>query len=786
MTVYADVRANPDECLHCNLRLRKNQSSFCCQGCKQVYELLHGSGLARYYELRNGSGIPVANRKTEQFAWLEPLLESQSNRELHRVELDIQGIHCAACVWLLETTFKRKSWAAGIHINPALGRVELTWRGEGDLTEWLKEAHEFGYTFGPRLKPGGGSSKTLVKLGVAAAAASQVMMVSLAYYFGLASEQSTLYQVLGWVAFAFATVVVMVGGPVFFKGAWAGLKNRVAHLDLPISVGILLAYAGSVLSTIQYGPEFAYFDTLAVFVTLMLTGRWLQERLLEKNRNGLLEDHGVQGLVCRKVTGNEASVVPAEDIVPGDRLWVAAGELIPMRSTLVEGRAQVSLDWITGESAPVGVIAGGSIPAGAFNTGSSPMQVESEEALNSSRLHSLLRRPRPSEKFDPSTRFWTRLAQWYVVGVLAAAAGAFMFWLSHGLDRAWPVAVSILVVTCPCAIGIAVPLATELVMHQLRRSGVYVLSTSLLEKVLRVKKVVFDKTGTLTFGHLQPSGASRKAIQQLGEDDKQVLEAMAASSNHPASAAIVASVSGAKSGLIPGIREIPGQGLLYQAGTQEYRLGKAAFAGDDDRLLDARTVFSKDGAPLIRISLEESFKSDAADEVARLKDSGLDVYLLSGDHEAKVSAAARKLGIEQEKAFPQMSPEAKASWMARLDQQDTLMIGDGINDALCFNQAYVAGTPAVHQPSLPARADFYFLGDGMSGVGSTIAAARRLRSVVKANLWTALIYNTAAVGFCAAGMVTPLVAAVLMPLSSLGVTALTMFRLRRSEALWKL
>jgi Cu2+-exporting ATPase len=789
-------------CLHCGNNLghfwTPAEGPFCCRGCKAVYEMIHQEHLDRYYEIKPDTHAPAATLRPDSFAWLDRLLtegDAAGPGGVLHLDLDIQGVHCAACVWLIGELFKRRPAGISLRINPALGKVELSWDpARGDLKEFLAEIEKFGYRLGPSRKGARKHSRALLmRMAISIAMAMNVMMFSLSFYFGLSADSPALYRFFGWLSLALATVSLLAGGGVFFKGALAGLKRRVAHLDLPISLGMVLAYSGSVYGFLTGGPEHAYFDSLTIFIALMLVGRWAQEHILERNRNALLDSSGAENLTAKRMTDGVLEAVAATDVRLNDELWIAPGDLLPVQGILMRQPTQVALDWITGESDQVGFQPGETIPAGAFNASQHGFSVTACEDFAESRLQDLLRSGTVSDE-DFRPRWWHNISTWYVSFVLIAAGGGFLGWVFHDLTTALKVTISILVVTCPCALGLATPLAEELVHFALRRHGVFLRKQSFMEKALAVKKVLLDKTGTLTMGQLVLDADSSSALAALGEHPREVLRHMTARSNHPVSQSLAAALQLLPSDQNPvtaaegeNLQEIPGGGLELTLGQNDWRLGNSAFAlgpSSDHNSNGEETLFVRNSRVMASFRLKEDFKQDAASELAGLLKEGFDIYLLSGDAQAKVDLAAAALGLPRDRARGGLTPEAKADLVRTIDQKDTLMVGDGLNDSPSFEAALCAATPAVDRPVLPGKADFYFLGDGIAAIGRSLRAARHLRKVVRDNLAIAIIYNLGAVGLCLAGLVTPVVAAILMPVSSISVVSLTALRLSARRLPW--
>jgi len=793
-------------CVHCGNPLgrfwNRDEGPFCCRGCLSVYRMIHEENLERYYDLKPDSVAPSAHLRADSFNWLDRLLAEKTVSPtatpgvLH-LQLDIQGVHCAACVWLIEELFKRREAGISLRLNPTLGKVDLTWDPDrGDLKGFLAEVEKFGYRLGPSRKGAHKHSRgLLMRMAISISMALNVMMFSLSYYFGLAPEESNLYGFFGWLSLVLATVSLIAGGGIFYRGAIAGLKRRVAHLDLPISLGMTLAYLGSVWGFLAHGPEDAYFDSLTIFIALMLVGRWAQEHILERNRNALLDSSGAENLTVKRLREGEPEAVAATEILRNDELWIAPGDLLPVEGVLMRRSTQVALDWITGESDQISFEPGDTVPAGAFNSTHHGFSVTATEDFADSRLQDLLRGGTASdEEFRP--RWWHNISTWYVTLVLLCAALGFSLWVGRDATMALKVTISILVVTCPCALGLATPLAEELVHFALRRGGVFLRKSSFMEKALSVHKILLDKTGTLTMGQLALDTDSQGALTDLTGHQASVLRHMTLRSNHPVSQCLAGALEkmprrdDEEKLTVPDedLIELPGSGLELPLPDGVWRLGKADFAAGGEAFDSSggrrQTVFSRDGNIIAIFGMGEDLKADAAGELQELRADGFELYLLSGDTQAKVDIAADALGLPRERAFGGLNPHEKANMVRSVDEKDTLMVGDGLNDSPSFEAALCAATPAVDRPVLPGKADFYFLGDGIAAIRRSLQAARHLRRVVRDNLVLAILYNVLAVTLCMFGLVTPVIAAILMPLSSVSVVSLTAVRLATRRLSW--
>jgi P-type Cu2+ transporter len=777
-------------CLHCGLALGSGGfGGFCCPGCAAVHALLHEEHLDRYYALRGNRGVPVADtgsarRDTKWLDAIEHRLRAESAAS--RVTLDVQGLHCVGCVWLVEELFRRTADHGRIVVNPAVGRIDMVVGPAFDLRAFVAHVERFGYLLGPPLKDGAARSNDLLwRLGVCAAIAMNSMIFAIPLYAGL--ERGRIFSLFTTLDFALGAVAALVGGSVFFRSAARALRRGILHLDMPIALGIALAFAGSVHSYLAHRSRGAYFDTLDVFITLMLVGRFLQERAVERNRAWLLASDGTDGLLARRVREGCVEIVRCAELRSGDLLLLAPGDLVPVDAILEQRGAAFSLDWIVGESRPRAYRAAGRVPAGAFTTGDEAVFARAATGFEESPLRELLRTPEHQAPDAAGMTSWfQRLSKAYVVLVLLLAGAGFLAWriATGDLARAFDVATAVLVVTCPCAFGIAAPLAYEIVQASLRRAGLFVRRASFLDRARDIRRIVFDKTGTLTTGTLVL--ASSEPLASLSDGASTILYELASRSGHPKSAAVREALSPRTTETARDLRvvERAGQGVEATVDGRVWRLGEPAWVSSSARGEAADVAFGVDGHVLAYLATVESLRPDAASEIAALTRDGLEVWLLSGDSQARVDAAAAACGIPAGRAIGEQTPRSKAHFLDAHDCQDTLFVGDGVNDALALDHAHASGTPAVDRPYVPARADFFFVTPGLAPIRAALRSARVLAQVVRADLAVALAYNAITVGLALAGRMSPLLCAVLMPASSMTTIALTVAALSPRRQPW--
>jgi Cu2+-exporting ATPase len=756
-----------------------------------VHAILSKAGLTRYYDLRRGPGLPPVDLDSRHVdhKWLELIEEERAQeRGLSRIELDIQGIHCAACVWLIEELFRREGGArAGLmSINPALGRIELRIPPEFPLSDWVDSVEGLGYLLGPARSAGARpSDDLLLRVGICAALAMNVMLFAAAIYLGL--REGPIYEVLNDLSYAAGVLAVLVGGSVFIGSAARAVRRRVLHLDVPIALGIILAFAGSTWSFFFASGEAAYIDTLTVFVALMLVGRWLQQRMLERNRAQLLADDGTESLLTREVKDGVVRIVHCIGIGEGDRLLIAPGDLVPVELRVLDDAVRCSLDWIDGESRPRRFEAGDTVPAGAFNVGDKAFSGVAVTDFAASSLVGLLGTDPANEGDGPlATQWWSRLSRFYVVGVitLASAAVSYWWWRSGEPLRAIEVGTAVLVVTCPCAFGIAAPLAYELVLTQLRRRGIFVRVGDFLDRVRAMSRIVFDKTGTLTTGILEVVDSA--PLRRLSDAEISVLYNMAARSAHPKSVAIRRALEGHRAARfveIPAEEHI-GRGISASQGNIVYKLGAPEWAGDA-ATGSGDVVFSANGQALASVCTDEQLRPGAGDEVEKLERRGYELAILSGDAQERVTALGASLGMPARACIGGKTPEQKATYVRSHEPARTLLVGDGLNDQVAMREAACSGTPAVDRPFMASRCDFYFVSPGLHPVAQVLRASHSLAHVVRRILAFAIAYNLVAVSLAMAGFMKPWVAAVLMPLSSLVTLAYTVMMLSGKRLRWR-
>lgn len=768
-------------------------SGFCCTGCQFVYGLINQEGLDQFYDLKGGQILPPVKSLAFQkrdYGWLESAVtkaeaEVEESGDAARLTLDLQGLSCAACVWLIERVFRRHPGGLRIVVDAQLGQMRTWWEvGAFDALAFAEELQRFGYAVGPATDDAAvraARSETralLTRVGVVGGLALNTMAFTLPRYLGM-EEGFFLARLFELITFASATLAMLVGGGYFFRRAWRALSVGALHMDLPISIGLIAAYAGSLVGWLGRIESLVYFDFVATFAFLMLGGRWLQQAAVEKNRASLLAESDTTSEVERWGDGGEPEVIPVSGLEAGDRFRLKPGEVVPVASLLGgQGEAEFSLEWINGEPEPRAVSPGAEIPSGAVNVGRQSVLLEAREAHADSLLTKLREvgqragREEPSEATPESGRDFGRILRVYLVIVLGVAGVGGAAWLALG--GGWPnalqVMISVLVVSCPCALGVALPLMDDLVVARLRKAGLFVQSGSLWPRLKAIRQIVFDKTGTLT--REAPRLVNPETLGSLGSGEARVLAALVADSRHPVGRAIREALAGRaveSSRVDPEvIEEVVARGVTWadpESG-EEWSFGKPGWRAEGRGDESAGVLFSRDGTCLAAFHFEEALRDDAIAEVRELASRGYRLAILSGDDPIRVARVGETLGLDPGLVVGNASPEDKASWVREHHPEQTLFVGDGANDSLAFEAAACRGTPAIGSGVLERQSDFYFLGQGLKAIRHLLDTAARRRVTARRILVVAVAYNIIAVVVALAGAMNPLLAAVLMPVSS--------------------
>jgi len=776
-------------CYHCGEvcaddRHARGERVFCCQGCLTVHELLSESGLERFYELRRHPGIRARASSTGSWAFLDdPRLQQQlldfTDGVQSRVTFHIPSIHCIACVWLLENLYQLRNGIGRSEVNFPRREVAITFDAQRvRLSELVQLLSSIGYE--PALNLGElgkqraetGARRRWLQVGIAGFAFGNIMLFSIPQYFGLDGFTGPgLQAFFGWLSLALALPVVVFSASDYWKSAWLAVRQRVITLDVPIALGLAAIYAQSAFEIIT-GTGEGYCDSLTGLVFFLLCGRAFQQHAQER----LSFDRDYRAffpLSITRIHGGREECVPISDLRPGDRLLVRHREILPADARLVRGQALIDYSFVTGESDPVVRAEGDHLYAGGQQMGAA-IEVETVKAVSEGYLASLWNHEafRKTSGHDLNT-VTNRYSRRFTATVISIAFTAAVFWtLSGDWGRGLKAFSSVLIVACPCALALAAPFALGTAQRWLARFNVFLKNVHVLERLARVNAIVFDKTGTLTAGTKTPEFQG----EPLTAEEAAWIHAVARQSTHPHSARIAAGLSAhGRAVAVEDFSETPGCGVRARAHGHDVLLGSSRWLSacgvDVPETEAAGSVVhvAIDGRYRGAFLLTAKLRSDVRDLIRRLN-GVYELSLLSGDNERERERFSALFGGKEHLHFEQ-SPEDKLRFIQRLQQsgRTVMMIGDGLNDAGALRQSDVGVAVVENIGTFSPASDLILDGAQVGRLPEILSLARRAVRTVYAGIGISAAYNVVGIGIAAAGILSPVVCAILMPLSSVSV-----------------
>ncbi len=802
-------------CTHCGLTVPEGlvddsaAVQFCCSGCHTAYSILHAHGLDQYYAFpdRREVAVRASGRKYEEFDHpsFAELYVTTAASGLSRTELYLEGVHCSSCVWLVERMPL---------LVPGVARAELDVRRSLAVIEWdlasvplsdiAQSLDRLGYPPHPfrgvardamRRKE---DRAMLMRIGVAGAIAINVMLAALALYAGEQNGMDAQYtRFFRWVSFAVIVPAFVWPGRVFFSGAWAALRTRSLHMDLPIAIALASGFVrGAINTATDNGP--IYFDGLAILIFALLVGRFLQQRgqrmaadaaellhavapsaarVVEGLVEGLGESLGEGGL-----TGGTVRELPAAALLPGMVLDVRAGESFAADGVIVQGRSAVNAALLTGESRPTRVETGARVFAGTLNV-EAPVLVRIEQAGEQSRIAKLLRQVEESaQRRAPVVQLANRMAGLFVAVVLVASVLVYLVTLRLSPETALDNAIALLIVTCPCALALATPLSITVAVGRAAGRGMLIKGGDALELLATPGTLVLDKTGTITEGHTA-------LVRWIGPAWVQPLVlSLEEGSSHPLADGFRRAWGGVERLPVADARHVAGGGMEGTVGGHVVRVGSPAFVrrGLREHVWSADTLLAGeieamdrtltpvhiavDGVLVAAAGLGDRIRDDAAGSLQALRARGWRTIMLSGDSPDVVRSVGRTLGLGDDEMIGAASPEDKLAFVERLKREGTVvMVGDGVNDAAAIAAASVGIGVHGGAEACLATADIYLTRPGLGALVELIDGAGRTMRVIRRNIAFSIGYNLIGAGLAAVGLLSPLIAAILMPTSSITV-----------------
>jgi len=782
-------------CLHCSLPVPAGRSSaFCCAGCEVVYGAIAANGLEQFYALRE-AGTPA---RTTDHAYAE--LDDPAFHQLHvsvgpdgqaHTSLYLEDLRCGACVWLVESAPRCVAGIAAVRVDLGRSRADVTW--DPAVTSLAAIARYLDRVGHPPHPYRGLEREALrrredrallIKLGVAGAAAGNIMLLAIALYAGMFGGMSFADTgFFRWASMCVAVPALGFAATPFFRTALGALRARRLHLDLPLSIGILAGLIWGSANVIR-GVGEIYFDSLAMLVFLLLVARWIvlrHQRRASTAAELLLSltpsrAHRIDG--GQEIDGRREEIdVPIEAIVPGDVVRVLAGEVVPVDGEVIAGRSAFDLALLTGESQPIDVAPGAHAHAGTLNLAAA-IEIRATAVGETTRVGKLVASIEALSVKAPIERLVDRVAGRFVAVVSSAAVLTLLGWSMRSLATGAEHAMALLIVTCPCALALATPLAVTVALGRAARRGILIKGADALERLATPGTLFVDKTGTLTAGKLA-------VVTWRGDLDAAGLaSAVEAGSSHPIARALRAYAEPAA--VATGVREELGRGISAIVGGHEVLVGAPPWVRHRSRSQPAMEgwiaelaergetpiVVACDGVMIAVAGLADPVRPDAADALEQLAQLGWTVELLSGDDVRVVQRVGAALGVPRPRCHGAMSPEDKVAAVVQARARGAVvMVGDGVNDAAAMAAASAGIAVSGAAEIAIEAADVYLRSPSIRDVADTAAGARATLATIRRNLKFSLAYNLIAGALAVSGAIHPLIAAIVMPLSSLTVLA---------------
>lgn len=692
------------------------------------------------------------------------------------LELSVHGAKCGGCIAKIEGGLKALPGVESARMNLSTGKLVATWRAEAlaprAITQKLSDLGYRAAPFDPEaaVREADDEGKFLLRcLAVAGFAMANIMLLSVSVWSGSGGEMGEATRMMmHFISGVIAVPAALYAGRPFFRSAWSALKKGRANMDVPISLAVFLSLGVSIFETLRHGEE-AYFDAAVMLLFFLLIGRFLDHRLRAKAREAARGLLALQATTASRLNADGTlEAVSAKDIATGDRLLLSPGDRAPVNGVVEEGASDVDVSLVTGESAPAHLNAGDTLYAGVLNL-SSRLVMRATARAEDSLIADLTRLIEAGEQGKSRyVRLADRAAALYVPVVHSLALATLIGWLvfsDAGLRVAVMNAVAVLIITCPCALGLAAPAVQVVATGRLFKAGVLVKSGDALERLAEANVIVFDKTGTLTLGRMRLANA-----EEISPATLVAAASLARVSRHPLARAVV---TAAGPGMIAaGARDVPGFGVEGEIDGVRARFGRADWVGADgaeDHAASEAWLRIGEGAP-VRFVFEDALRDNAAATIDALETRGLVTEMLTGDRAKPAARIAEAAGLETWRA--EMSPTDKIARLKELAANGvkTVMVGDGLNDAPALAAAHASLSPGTAADASQAAADFVFQGDSLAPVLTAYDVARQARTRVLENFAFAALYNVCAIPLAVFGFVTPLIAALAMSGSSVVVT----------------
>ncbi|MDX2002338.1 MAG: heavy metal translocating P-type ATPase metal-binding domain-containing protein [Chitinophagales bacterium] len=774
------------KCYHCGDVCGKDEivvteKHFCCDGCKLVYEMLQENGLCTYYQLEKNPGIKLKAAQHERFSYLnDASVQSQliqfQNNEVSKATFEIPAIHCASCIWLLENLFKLREGILGSEVNFIRKETTITYDHRAiSLKQVVELLASIGYE--PSISLEGAPKATnrqeklfYYRLGVAGFAFGNIMLLSFPEYLSAGSFiEQHFVRFFAWINLILALPVFFFSSSVFFTSAYESLKRRQLNLDVPLALGILVLFGRTVFEIVAHTGA-GYADSLAGLVFLLLVGRWFQGRTYERLSFERNYKHYFPVAVTRMNKGREEQVT-LDKLAVGDKIVVRNEELVPADAVLLKGEANINYSFVTGEAEPVARSLGQIIFAGGRQEGCT-IELQLTKQVSQSYLTGLWNHKAFEKQREDITTFSNKVSRYFTPALLLVAVLTFAYWAFTDIPKAFDAFTAILIVACPCALALSSPFLLGNAMAILGKNKLYLKDTTVIERLSAINEVVFDKTGTITLA------GNKDIVYSAGvmPDDQQALvKALVRHSNHPLSSRLRQYLGNNGTYDVKQFSEVPGKGISGLVNGIKVKLGSAAFVDLTESLsggiAETRVWVSFNGVPKGYYAFTNQYRPELKEVVAALKEH-YTLSLISGDNEGEKTKLQQYFGQEVAMHFKQ-SPHEKLHYIEQLQQQGkkVLMLGDGLNDAGALKQSDAGISVSDNINNFSPACDAILDASQFGKLPAMLAFSRAAKTALIFGLLISGAYNAVGLYYAVQGNLSPVVAAILMPLSSVSVVA---------------
>jgi Cu+-exporting ATPase len=764
---------------------------FCCNGCQGVYHLLNSDGMGSFYDKLGKNKIerPLALEEDSSQFDMDSFKQryiKETSEGFSRVDLIIEGIHCAACVWLNEKILDETDGVVEATINFSNNKAKIIWDEDTiSLSQIIDKIRSIGYNAYPYERTE--SEKQAVKknrdyflkMSIAIFASLNIMMIGVAKYTGFFTGMSaSMLQMVHVAEFIFATPVLFYSGQIFFKGAYYGLRNKIINMDFLVITGATLTYIYSLF--VLFGSQgHSYFDSVAMIITFVLVGKYLEVIGKKSATDTMDKIKAYIPLEATVIKDNVKEVVPIDTIIVGDIIEVKNGEKASVDGEVISGISSFDESSISGESIPVKKEIGDKVYSGTINL-DGVIRYKATKNYANSTLNTIVELLEDALNSKPEIEQLTNnLSRYFSITILILALATFLGWQFSGGDfeKALIITISVIVIACPCALALATPIASLVGISWLSSRGLLFKEAKYIETFNKIDTVVFDKTGTLTNGKLNVTKAT---FTNKDEDNINLLYSLVDSSTHPVSIGIKNYLKDNFENLkhldLENVNQIPAVGLEAQ-----YK-EKKLFGGKDESLQTTSFVFKINDEVLISFELEDSLKLYAKETITYLKENNIEVVMCSGDNQSVVKKIADEIGITN--YYASMDPKEKAKYIQTLKNENktVMMVGDGVNDTVALAHADIAIAMGNSADITLSVSDVVVMNNKLEGIIDSFIISKRTFKFIKQNLKISLLYNLLTIPLAIAGYVIPLIAALSMSLSSLLVVG-NSSRIKKEELL---